>query len=284
MLTKFYLPNSLNVVSYLSPNFFWFYEAIGEYLSRTFNIPVQVKQSWADPFTDLLQQTELDIAFVCGLPLIRACHAAPDQLQAIAAPVMQSERYQNRPIYFSDVVINTASSITQFAQLAGKRFCFNDPGSNSGYNLMRHHLMQARYSTPFFREVMQSGSHQQSIRWIIEQKADCAAIDSVVLERELRQFQKGRPLAGISKRSPELSQLRVIQSLGSTPMPPIVASHRLEPVLELLQLALLRPDAKLRSQMQQAGICRFAAVQTSDYEMIYQIYDQTHHSEYAVIQ
>ncbi len=284
MLTKFYLPNPLTAVSYLSPNFFWFYEAIGEYLSRTFNVSVQVKQSWADPFTDLLQQAELDIAFVCGLPLIRACHAAPDQLLAIAAPVMQSKRYQNRPIYFSDVVVNTASSVTQFRQLAGKRFCFNDPGSNSGYNLMRHHLMQGRYPTPFFREVMQSGSHQQSIQWIIEQKADCAAIDSVVLEQELRRFQKGRPLAGISKRSPELSQLRVIESPGSTPMPPIVASHRLEPVLELLQLALLRPDAKLRSQMQQAGICRFAAVQTSDYEVIYQIYDQTHLSEYAVIQ
>jgi phosphonate transport system substrate-binding protein len=276
MLTKFYLPSPVNVVSYLSPNFFWFYEAIGEYLSRTFNVLVQVKQSWADPFTDLLQQTELDIAFVCGLPLIRVCHATPDRLLAIAAPVMQSERYQNRPIYFSDVVINTASSITQFEQLAGKRFCFNDLGSNSGYNLMRYHLMQKKYPMPFFREVMQSGSHQQSIRWIIEQKADCAAIDSVVLEQELRQFQKGR--------SPELSQLRVIDSLGSTPMPPIVASHRLEPVLELLQLALLRPDAELHSQMQRAGIFRFTVVQTSDYEVIYQIYDQTHHSKYAVVQ
>lgn len=284
MLTKFYLPDPLNVVSYLSPNFFWFYEAIGEYLSRTFNILVQVKQSWADPFTDLLQQTELDIAFVCGLPLIRACHAAPDRLLAIAAPVMQSERYQNHPIYFSDVVVNTASSVTCFEQLAGKRFCFNDLGSNSGYNLMRHYLMQKRYPTPFFGKVMQSGSHQKSIQWIIEQKADCAAIDSVVLEQELRQFQKRRSLAGISKRSPELSQLRVIESLGPTPMPPIVASHRLKPALELLQLALLHPDAKLRSQMQEAGIYRFAAVQTSDYKVIYQIYDQTHHSEYAVIQ
>jgi len=284
MLKENYFPKSLTVVSYLSPNLFWFYEAIGEYLSRTFNILVQVKQSWADPFTDLLQQTELDIAFVCGLPLIRACHAAPDRLLAIAAPVMQSGRYQDRPIYFSDVVVNADSSVTQFEQLAGKRFCFNDLGSNSGYNLMRHQLMQGRYSIPFFRKVMQSGSHQQSIQWIIEQKADCAAIDSVVLEQELQQFQKGQSLAGILKRSPDLSQLRVIASLGPTPMPPIVASHRLEPILELLQLALLRPDAKLRSQMQQAGICRFTGVQTSDYEAIYQIYNQTHHSEYAVIQ
>jgi phosphonate transport system substrate-binding protein len=264
------MPRSLNVISYLSPNFFWFYQAVGDYLSRRFNIPVQVSQSWADPAIDLLQRLELDIAFVCGLPLIRAHHALPNHLQAIAAPVMQAERYQNRPVYFSDIIVNATSPITQFEQLAGKRFCFNDPGSNSGYNLMRYRLMQANYPIPFFRAVMQSDSHQQSMRQIIEQKADCAAIDSVVLEQEIRQF-------------PELANLRAIESLGPTPMPPIVASGRLGQFLELLQQALLYPDATLQVQMQEAGICRFAAVQTADYEIIYQIYDQTDRSEYAVI-
>jgi phosphonate transport system substrate-binding protein len=258
----------LNAISYLSPNLFWFYEAVGDYLSRRFNIPVQVRQSWADPATDLLQQTELDIAFVCGLPFIQVCHAVPNQLQAIAAPVMQAERYQNRPIYFSDVVVNAASPITQFEQLAGQRFCFNDPGSNSGYNLMRYWLMQAKYPIPFFGSVSQTGSHQQSMRWIVEQKADCAAIDSMVLEQELHQ--------------PDMN-LRVIHSLDCSPMPPIVGALRLGKFLETCQQALLNPDAKLRSQMRQAGIRRFAAVQTSDYEVIAQMYEQGNDSEYAVI-
>ena len=133
------MPQQLKIISYLSPNLFWFYEAVGEYLSRTFHIPVQVSQSWANPLTDL-QHLDLDIAFVCGLPLIQVCHIVPDRLQAIAAPVMRSERYQNRPIYFSDLIVNISSSITCFEQLAGKRFCFNDLGSNSGYNLMRYRL------------------------------------------------------------------------------------------------------------------------------------------------
>lgn len=266
------LPDQLHILSYLSPNFFWFYKAVGDYLSRIFQIPVQVKQSWADPLTDLLN-SELDIAFVCGLPLIQVYHRVAQPLQAIAAPVMQSERYQNQPIYFSDLIVNASSSTTQVSQLAGKRFCFNDPGSNSGYNLMRHRLMQANYPLPFFGKVLQSGSHQHSIQWIIERKADCAAIDSVVLEQELRQRQDHS----------EGFDLRVIESLGPTPMPPVAVSHRLGRFLEPLQFAFLHPDAELYDQMQQAGIRRFAAVQTSDYEVIYQMYKQSYSSEYAII-
>jgi len=62
-----------------------------------------------------------------------------------------------------------------------------------------------------------------------------------------------------------------------------VASQRLGAFLDPLQQALLHPDAQLQLQMQRAGIGRFATVQTSDYGGIYQIYIQTHDSEYAVI-
>lgn len=261
----------LNIISYLSPNLFWFYEAVSQYLSRNFQISVQIRQGCDDPLTDLLQQSELDIAFVCGLPFIQSCHITPNQFQAIAAPVMQSNRYQNRPIYFSDVIVNANSSITKFEQLSGKCFCFNDPGSNSGYNLMRYRLSQGKCPLPFFGKVIQSGSHQQSIRWVVEQKADCAAIDSVVLEQELRQ-------------SPKLAQLRIIESIGPNPMPPIVAAHRLgQSFLAQLRSALLHPDAELCDQMQQVEIRRFAPVQTADYEVVYQVYQQTSCSQYDVI-
>jgi phosphonate transport system substrate-binding protein len=259
----------LTVVSYLSPNLFWLYQAVSSYLARVLDTEVQIHQSWNNPLDDLSQQP-FDLAFICGLPFIQYCQTVPEQLQALVAPVMQADRYQNRPIYFSDVIVYAASELNQFEQLAGKRFCFNDLGSNSGYNLMRYQLMQGNYSSRFFAEVMQSGSHQQSIQWVLQQKADCAAIDSVVLEQELRQSSLN---------------LRVIESIGPTPMPPLVAARHLgEPCLQQLQAALLNPDAELLSHMQQAGIRRFAAVQTCDYQIIHQIYEQTNNSEYAVIE
>ncbi len=62
----------LSLVSYLAPNMFWFYEAVGAYLSRVLNVEVDIIQSSDEALKDpLLLEDHLDIAFICGLPFIR---------------------------------------------------------------------------------------------------------------------------------------------------------------------------------------------------------------------
>jgi phosphonate transport system substrate-binding protein len=156
-------------------------------------------------------------------------------------------------------------------QLAGKIFCYNDPGSNSGYHLLRDRLMQAGCPSHFFGKVIQSGSHQHSIAWVAEGKADCAAIDSTVLEQELR---------NLPERSP---QLRIIESIGPCPMPPLIAAQRLgDTFLEQLQAALLQPDSELQTHMQQVGICRFAMVKGEEYGAIAQMYNAAFEAGYEI--
>ncbi len=252
----------LKIVSYLAPNWFWFYEAVAAYLSRSLKIATQIIAGQSDPLLDLMRsQDEFALAFMCGLPFIRYDQMVPHQLQAVVAPVMDSPRYQNRPIYFSDAIVNAASNITTFADLKGKIWCYNDPGSNSGYNLLYYHLLEKGYAFDFIGKAIQSGSHQRSIRWIVEGKADFAAIDSTVLEQELRDF-------------PELSQhLRVVDSIGPNPMPPLVAKVDLgAEFIARIQSALLNPDAELLAAMETAGVQRFAAVESRDYHAIAQIY------------
>lgn len=252
----------LKIVSYLAPNWFGFYEAVAAYLGRSLKIETQIISGQSDPLLDLMWlQDEFDLAFICGLPFIRYAQMVPHQLQAVVAPVIDSPRYQNRPIYFSDVIVNAASNITTFADLKGKIWCYNDLGSNSGYNLLYYHLLQNGYAFDFIGTTIQSGSHQRSIRWVVEGRADFAAIDSTVLKQELRDF-------------PELSQhLRVVDSIGPNPMPPIVAKVDLgAEFIHRIQSALLSPDAELLAAMQKAGVQRYAAVQSRDYEAIAQIY------------
>ncbi|MDZ7961307.1 MAG: PhnD/SsuA/transferrin family substrate-binding protein [Aulosira sp. DedQUE10] len=254
---------NLQVISYLAPNWFGFYEAILAYLGRVLGVEIQLKQGEYDPLLDpLLLQDQLDLAFICGLPLIRYCEIVLDQLQPVIAPVMQAPRYRNRPIYFSDVIVNADSDLIEFDDLASKTLCYNDPGSNSGYNLLRHRLLQGRYPQQFFGKAVQSGSHQNSIRWVAAGKVDCAAIDSVVLEQELDDF-------------PELYQhLRVVEVLGPCPMPPLaVAQHLGKSILEQIQLALLQPDTELQTAMQRVGVQRFATVELADYSAIADIYN-----------
>lgn len=265
-------PEKLKLVSYLAPNMFGFYEAVAAYLSRVFNLKTQLIQSQYDPLEDpMLLQDKLDIAFICGLPFARHQQVA-NQLQAIVAPVMQASRYQNCAVYFSDIIVAVNSKFYSFADLKGKSFCYNDPGSNSGYNLVRQRLIKSHYSPSFFGQVMQSGSHQNSLRWIVEGLAECAAIDSTVLEQELRDF-------------PQLSDhLRIIDTVGPCPMPPVVATQRLgSAFLETLQTALCEPDRELQAVMKRSHIQGYVTVQSQDYQAIASIYDTAVKAGYLVL-
>ncbi|MBD1865102.1 MULTISPECIES: phosphate/phosphite/phosphonate ABC transporter substrate-binding protein [Trichocoleus] len=252
------LPSPLRAVSYLAPNLFWFYQAVIAYLERSLDIEICLVQAEYDPLADpALLQDQLDIAFICGLPFIRHYQVAPAQLQAVVAPVMQAERYQNQPVYFADVIVNAASEVRALEQLAGKTFCYNDLGSNSGYHLLWHRLFQKQYSRAFFSQTATSGSHECSIQWVAKNKVDCAAIDSTVLEQAIRDI-------------PDLSdQLRIIESIGPCPMPPIAVAQRLgKPFLQKLQARLLDPNLDLQLHMHQAGIHRFAVMDSQAYQPI----------------
>ncbi|MCL4367944.1 MAG: PhnD/SsuA/transferrin family substrate-binding protein, partial [Actinobacteria bacterium] len=77
--------------------------------------------------------------------------------------MLQGERYQGRPIYFSDVIVRTDSPLGSFADLKGHSWSFNDRNSHSGYNVTRHRLVQMRETRGFFSCVVEAGSHQRSI-------------------------------------------------------------------------------------------------------------------------
>jgi phosphonate transport system substrate-binding protein len=251
-----------HAISYLAPNWLEFYQAVILYLGRVLGCPADLIVGECDPLNDSrLDEDAIDLAFICGLPFVRYGRLRPRQFRAIAAPVMQAERYQNMPIYFSDIIVHTESSFQTFSDLANSTVCYNDPGSNSGYYLLRDRLIQEQ-RRQFFKNAIQSGSHQRSIRWVIERKADCAAIDSTVLEREFRVF-------------PELAEhVKIIESSKPCPMPPIVvANHLGNSVIDQIQSALLHPDAELAAAMTAMQIQGFAAVTTENYAEIAHLYD-----------
>ena len=61
----------------------------------------------------------------------------------------------------------------------GSRGVINGEDSNSGMNLLRQRLASLHRDGQFFAAVGTSGSHRESLRWLRQDLADLAAIDSV---------------------------------------------------------------------------------------------------------
>ncbi|MBD2189734.1 phosphate/phosphite/phosphonate ABC transporter substrate-binding protein [Pseudanabaena mucicola] len=262
----------LKAISYLSPNLFWLYQEVVQAIARRCDCLIELIGATCDPLDDpLLEHDQVDIAFICGLPLIRHNRIAKQPLEILAVPVMQGDRYQQQPIYFADIVVRADSNFYELGDLAGSRFCYNDRGSNSGYNLIRYRILQHLKSQTlpanhqFFQSSQASGSHQNSLQWIASGLADCAAIDSVVMAAELRQF-------------PKLAQsLRVIDSIPS-PIPPIAISSRLydqlgDKFIQEMRQPLTEPDQSLREAMQLAEVSHYTTASMDDYAEIGFAYD-----------
>ena len=106
------------------------------------------------------------------------------------------------------------------------RGVINDEGSNSGMNLLRHRLAPLQRDGQFFANVGISGGHRESLRWLREDLADLAAIDSVTFAYLARHAEE------------EVAGLRVIARSAFSPTLPYisVASARDEQIEQLRQV------------------------------------------------
>lgn len=241
-----------------------FFEGMAQYLSENLSTDVRVVRGvdWRERERQF-DRGELDLLWVCGLPYVRKFDRDREAARLIAAPVMAAPRYGDRPVYFSDLVVRADHPAGDLTDLTGARWAYNEPGSHSGFAVLLAELTRLSLTPGSFAEIIEAGSHEMALRLISDGKADFAAIDSTVLELE-------------ASRSPELiSRLKVIATLGPSPIPPLVASRRLAPDLGTeVQAALLKMhrDASGRAALNAGRVKRFAHVSDSDYDPIREAY------------
>lgn len=205
-----------------------------------------------------LDAGDIQLCWICGLPYARKADAGAT-IEACVAPVMAAARYAGAPVYFSDIIVRHDSPHRSFADLRGAAWAYNEPDSHSGFNVVRHHLAQLGETRGYFGSALESGAHQTSLRMIADGSIDASAIDSTVLEAEL-------------KREPALrSALRSIGTLGPSPMPPWVMHHSLASQLRAAirsEMLAMHDDAEGRTILAQWGISHFATVSNADYDPI----------------
>lgn len=199
----------------------------------------------------------VDVAWMCGTWYLKRKDDLCQSLALLAAPVMLGRRYGNRPVYFSDIVVRREAPFSSFDDLRGAIWAYNEPDSHSGYHVVRYHLAKLGERAGYFGRVVAAGSHQAALALILEGSVDAAAIDSTVLETELQLH----PSLG--------ERVRIITTLGPSPMPPWVVRGDLDPALvKALQQALtcMHESAEGRKVLAEAGWARFARVADADYD------------------
>src|SRR5690606_18240938 len=128
---------------------------------------------------------DIDLCWICGLPYVDKADRGAD-IAPCVAPVMNDPRYGGDAVYFSDVVVRADSPVRAFRDLHGRSWAYNEPRSHSGFNLVGYHLASRGLRWDFFGEIVEAGSHQAALEMILAGTVAGAAIDSSVLEAELR--------------------------------------------------------------------------------------------------
>ena len=137
------------------------------------------------------------------------------------------------PTHRSFIVVAAASRAQTLADLRGGSFAVNGMDSNTGMNLARHAFARFAEGTPFFDEVLVTGSHRASMKAVALRRADAAAIDCVTFG--LHAEYDPAAVAG----------LRILASTSASPAIPFVTSlETAGPAVAGMRRALLAFSAR----------------------------------------
>lgn len=252
--------DNLVVTSCLAANTHAAGRAVADYIGQRLGIHTEfvVDIDWQERVR-LLDSGQIHLGWICGLLYVTNADGLVPQLALLAAPVMQEARYRSQPVYYSDIVVRSDSPFHSFEDLQGVRWVYNEPGSYSGYYIVCHRLAKREASLDYFGSVLESGAHINSLQMLRDGYADVAVLDSTLLDYEIM-------------RQPSLAQeLRVIETLGPSPVPPWVINRQLPRDLrhQLCELLLaMHLDPEGQTALATGDVSRFVAVTDSDYQLI----------------
>jgi ABC-type phosphate/phosphonate transport system substrate-binding protein len=174
---------------------------------------------------DRWRHPDLLLSQACGYDVL---YDSVDDIVPVATPCYGAEGCEG-PRYRSIVVVRTAAPFRALADLRGGRVAINEAASHSGTNALRSVVAPLARDGAFFGEVLETGSHSDSLAAVHAGAVDVACIDTIVLAL----LRRCRPAA--------VRGLRPVVCTATALAPPYVTSVRTPlPVRWLLQQALRR--------------------------------------------
>ncbi len=180
-------------------------ERFTRYLSTQSGYPLQVM--YVNKYAELsrvLREDPKAVGWTCGAPFVEDNDTTGQQL--VAVPL-----FNKKPTYHSLVLTRTDRTEKTLADFKDGVLAYSDPRSNSGFLAPRYALhKQAIDINKHFRLLLNTGSHEGSIKALLNELADVAAVDEYIWVAYL----KDHPEAG--------KKLHEIERMGPFPFTPIV--------------------------------------------------------------
>jgi serine/threonine-protein kinase len=202
-----------------------------------------------------LLRGEIDLAALPPLQFVMAQQEAP------SIDVLATHLYEGARIYQGYLIVRSDSPVTSIEQLKGRRVCYVDTGSTSGYLLPRHFLRQNKLNPDeIFPEKRFSGTHSQLMRDVIAGRCDVGGVYSGAM---LNAASLGIPSA----------RLRMLAVTGTLPYDLVCASPKLAgELISRIRQALLRFDAMRHLGQKTVGdvyrITGFVAPRIAEFEAV----------------
>lgn len=233
------------------------YRMLLDYLEEKLDRPVTlVQRRTYREINDLIEQGQVDIAFVCTSAYV-AGHDDFGMRLLVAPEVDQAV------VYYSLLIVPADSTAESMADLAGRTFAFTDPMSHSGRAYPTYLVHQLGFEPEaFFGRTFFTYSHDDAIRAVANGIADGANVDSLVYEH-------------VIEREPELAErVKIIHRSPPFGIPPVVTGPNVSSawVTTLREILLGMPDDPAgQAALQAIGVDRFVLVDDSAYEGVRQI-------------
>ncbi len=147
-------------------------EAIAKMLEAKIGVPVKiyVGKNYGE-LIDAMKDKKVDFAFFSAMSFVFA--------EKMAGAKVLLKKVWDGPYYYSTILTRGDEKLTRLSQLKGKRFAFVDEKSTSGY-LVPELYFRKNHIDPksFFKDIVFTGNHTESVRLLREGKIDAAAVFS----------------------------------------------------------------------------------------------------------
>ena len=165
------------------------------YLEQELNINVEwVRVDSYQEQLDKFHRNELDLALFGGYTFIKA------QLRDNADPLVMRDIDFQFTSYF---LVASDNKATKISELKGQSFSFGSALSTSGHIMPRFFLStQDIVPETFFSQVVYSGAHDLTARWVQEKRVDVGAVNSLTVDKMFKEKKLSKDKVKILWKTP----------------------------------------------------------------------------------